>query len=409
MNQKVLIMDFGSRTNTFGGEARIASVLYKGLKRYFKTSYLGYETEYLKEKKDTIMLNRGSRSWQGPAVKKKGLSENWLMRSGYFFMMGRNMLDIGMSRETLIKRIRSIAPDIVISNSVWDFSTLRSVKKSLDFKTIFVDHASISSSVVSGYFSKSNLPLTLGTGLVGASINSIKSKFFGYFDACVALNKTQLKEISKFTDKVYYIPNGLDVDVKRDARAEKRLREHYGLSDSDFVILYLGRMLERQKNVSTLIKAFMRLKGKHLRLLLVGGGQSVTDYIKLASKDHRIVFTGEISEENVNHVYNISNLFVLPSVWEGFNLTIIEAAAHGLPIILSKGAYIDDLKDQSIGKLVSFKTFSSADLAGKISYMLNHKSAMDQAIASSRNIAKLFTEKAMLKKYYRLISKIAIK
>ncbi|MEM0159309.1 MAG: glycosyltransferase family 4 protein [Candidatus Micrarchaeaceae archaeon] len=403
---RVLVMDLGSRTNIFGGEARIASILYRGLKEYFETSYLGYETEYIKAGKDTIMLSRGAKSWQGPAVKKRGLSENWFMRFGYFFLMGRNMLDMGIEREKLAKKVKLLSPDIVISNSVWDFSTLRYIKGYVDFKTIFIDHACISNSNAPGYLSKTNMPLTLGTGIFGSSIGSIKSKFFRYFDACVALSKVQLKEISKFTDKVYYIPNGLDINTKHDRKAEERLRERYGLGSSNFIILYLGRMFERQKNVSTLIKAFMRLKGRRLRLLLVGGGQSVTDYIKLASKDRRIIFTGEVPEESLPHLYNISNLFVLPSAWEGSNLTIIEAAAHGLPIIISDNAYSDDLKDPSIGKLVSFKTFNSNDLADKIAFMLSHKSAMNAAIASSRKIAKRFTERSMLKRYYSLISRL---
>jgi len=102
--------------------------------------------------------------------------------------------------------------------------------------------------------SKNSLPFTLGTGMLGLSINNMKRRFFNFFDANVALNVEQEEVIKKYTQKVAYIPDGV-AKPKRDEKAIKRFKERYSLDDK-FVILYVGRMFERQKNVSTLIKAF---------------------------------------------------------------------------------------------------------------------------------------------------------
>ena len=403
MKARVIVMDFGSRTNTFGGEARMASVLYGGLKAHFSTTYLGYRTEYINANDDTIILKHIKKFAHNPGVKNSGLAENWFMRLGYFSLMGRNLIDIGIKKDALADRIKSFSPDIIISNSTWDFSTIRYLRKRMNFKTIYIDHANISGSSAKNYFSKAIMPLTLGTGLVGLDIDSIKSKFFKYFDATVALNKSQARKMLKFTDRAYYIPNGLHVDTTSDSGIEDVIRKRYGVSKSDFVVMYIGRMFERQKNVSTLIKAFVHLQNNNIKLLLIGGGQSMADYKRLASGDKRIIFCGEVDDERLPYIYNLASIFVLPSVWEGFNLTILEAANHRLPLVVSEGAYIDDLKVVKLGKIITFRTFDHNDLARKILFLMNSVKAMNEARKVSERLAGMFTQEAMLKKYSNLI------
>ena len=123
------------------------------------------------------------------------------------------------------------------------------------------------------------------------------------------------------------------MDIKSDKNAikERRLRERYGIDVNDFVVLYIGRMFDRQKNVSTLIRAFKGIKEKNLKLLLVGDGPSLDSYKRLAEGDGRIIFAGSVKDAETSSIYNISSLFVLPSFWEGFSLTVLEAASHSLP------------------------------------------------------------------------------
>ncbi len=399
----VLIMDMGTRLNRLGGEARIANVLFEKLEPKFSTYYLGYETYYTTPSNNTIMLDRDSKV-RGSA-RNNPLSEVGAVRALYYFFYIRNMAGLGISRKRLLERINWVKPDIIISNSVQDFPILLYLKRSgVKFKSVYIDHGSISTENTSGYFSKEGVPITIGTGINSLSLSGAKEKFFRFFDMNVALNLNQLKMISRFTKKVVHIPNGLDVKVRRDPRLEALLRKRHGIYSGDFVILYLGRLFDRQKNISTLIKAFKQVKGSNIKLLIVGDGPSLKDYKELAGTDERIIFGGPKPVSEINAVYNISNLLVLPSFWEGSALTVLEAAAHKLPILVSRDAYTPDLKEPHIPRMASFSTTNVDDLKRQIELIMKNETVRNKAIEASKALTKIFTEKRMIKSYTTLLN-----
>jgi len=397
MKERVLILDMGSKMNRFGGEARVAAQLHSKLSEYFETFYLGYETPYLKCNKNCHIIERGTIKLHSKM--KTGLAENWIMRAGYYFLAGR-LINIGISRDELKKLFDKIKPDVVISNSLADFPIIKLAKRWFEFKSIYIDHVNLSGDVFKGILSKNSLPFTLGTGMLGLSINNMKRKFFNFFDANVALNAGQEEGIKKYTQKVAYIPNGI-AKPKRDEKAIKRFKERYSLDDK-FIVLYVGRMFERQKNVSTLIKAFKKIQDKSLLLLLVGEGPSLSDYIELAKDDKRILFTGGLDDSMLNSAYWLSDIFVLPSFWEGFSITLLEAASHSLPMLLSKKAYPKDLEKLKIN-VQSFDPSSADDLANKINEMRSDKNIYDIAKKASQKIANEFSEEKMINRYKELI------
>ena len=400
---KVLIVDLGSRLNAFGGQAKVAALLYKDLKRYFETYYLGYKTEYIGRGKNALILKRGKRL--GLSLRKSKLSEIGILRLGYNLMIVRGLRNLGMPKQELARKILEIKPDVIIANSLQDIVLLRYLKhKGLAFKSVYIDHGSLSTGTTSGYFSKEGIPLTIGSGLVASSVKNAKMKFVNFFDMNIAINREQFASMKGMTDKVAYIPNGLAQPKMRSVRVEKELRQKFGISPDDFVVLYIGRMFERQKNVSTLIKAFSSINKGEMKLLLVGEGPSVPDYMKLADCDRRIIFTGSVEDSLVTHLYNIANVFVLPSNWEGFSLTMLEAAGHSLPLILSENAYVRDLKEKKIDNVISFRTKSPEDLRKKILIVNEDEKARSEAIRASKKITKEFSEDKMISAYRRLIS-----
>jgi len=397
MKERVLILDMGSKMNRFGGEARVAAQLHSKLSNYFETFYLGYETPYLKCNKNCHIIERGTIKLHSKM--KTGLAENWVMRAGYYFLAGR-LINIGISRDELKNLFDKIKPDVVISNSLADFPIIKLAKRWFEFKSIYIDHVNLSGDVFKGMLSKNSLPFTLGTGMLGLSINDMKRKFFNFFDANVALNAEQEEGIKKYTQKVAYIPNGI-AKPKRDEKAIKRFKERYSL-DNKFIVLYVGRMFERQKNVSTLIKAFKKIQDKSMLLLLVGEGPSLSDYIELAKDDKRILFTGGLDDSMLNSAYWLSDIFVLPSFWEGFSITLLEAASHSLPMLLSKKAYPKDFEKLKID-VQSFDPNSADDLANKINEMHSDKKIYDAAKKASQKIASEFNEEKMINRYKELI------
>ena len=403
MTTKVLIVDLGSKFNAFGGQARMAAVLNKKLGNAFKTYYLGYETAYSKGMKNPIFIERSKR--MGLSVRRSRLSEMWLPRFAYNLLVVSRMSDL--EKESIFRKVREISPDVIISNSIQDINLLSFLRKrGLKFKAIYIDHGSVSTGINS-YFSKEGIPLTVGTGLDSLSVAGKKGKFFNFYDINVALNHDQLGRMCDFTDKVALIQNGLDIKVEKNPKKISALRERYAITPRDFVILYIGRMFDRQKNVSTLIRAFKGALGDNLRLLLVGDGPSLQNYRKLAEGDKRIIFGGGAKDDDVGTIYDLSSLFVLPSFWEGFSLTILEAAAHSLPMILSSNAYVDDLKGEGLGRIASFDPHNVEELRRKIIALYESKELRAAGARASAKIHARFTEDLMIEKYRKMISKLA--
>jgi glycosyltransferase involved in cell wall biosynthesis len=402
---KVLIVDTGSKFNAFGGQQKIAARLYYGLKPSVDTYYLGYETHYMGEIFDPNVISlSGSGGLAAGRIRKGRLSENALVRILYNMMLGKML--VGTDVIDVYKKVKEVAPDVIISNAVSDFALLSRLKKmGLKFKAVYIDHGSISTTAVT-FFGKEAVPLTVGSGLGTTTVASAKERFFGFFDMNVALNAAQKREMLKFTERVVYVPNGVHMETKVSAAQKRSERENDSLPQKNFVVLYLGRLFERQKNISTLIRAFMGTKRRDATLLIIGNGPSATDYIKLASKDDRIIFGGPVEEGDTKMIYAISDLFVLPSLWEGASLTILEAAQFSLHIILSKNIYSRELAADNEDKLLSFEPYDQKGLTELIELMINDKSARRKAQKVSKRIAAKFTEENMLREYKRVLRRI---
>ena len=105
-------------------------------------------------------------------------------------------------------------------------------------------------------------------------------------------------------------------------------------------LLYVG-VWRRYKNLPMLAKAFDRLLDQGFDLQLVLAGSPDPNYPEIKSQitdirnQNRIKMLGRVSDEDLNLLYNAAELFVLPSLMEGFGLTALEASACGVPIACS--------------------------------------------------------------------------
>ncbi len=402
--KRILLVDLSSRTTKVGGEARVVAELFEGLQKPFRTYYLGFNTHYIDEQGSNKILLKKTLPVDAK-TRKMRISELKVARIAYNIIFIRRRKWFGLHPDENNK-VMEYAPNVVVSNSIADFPLLLYFKRKMNFKVVYVDHGSISTTALLGYFAKESIPLTVGSGIHGLSPESIRRKFFDFFDLNIALNKKQYEAIKKLTNKVAYIPNGIEVEVKKGGDDSRRFRERYGIGKNDFVILYLGRMFERQKRVSTLIDAFKMTKNPRLKLVLAGSGPSLAEYIETASGDSRIIFTHELQENQINAVYESADVFVLPSMWEGFSIVTLEAAAHKLPMILSDNAYIEDLKLKSIGPIPSFRTGDATGLHKLLEKIASDAKFRARAAASSAAIAKEFTPEKMVSKYKDAINRL---
>ncbi len=121
-----------------------------------------------------------------------------------------------------------------------------------------------------------------------------------------------------------------------DAAIKGKIAEKYDLPER--FILYVG-LLEPRKNLPMLIRAYKRLidGGENFKLVLVGRygwmHEELLRQINNLDLEEMVHFTGYVSQEDLPLVYNLSSLFVYPTLYEGFGLPALEAMACGVPVI----------------------------------------------------------------------------
>ncbi|RLJ06090.1 MAG: hypothetical protein DRP13_01930 [Candidatus Aenigmatarchaeota archaeon] len=138
------------------------------------------------------------------------------------------------------------------------------------------------------------------------------------------------------------IYNGVDLEV---FHPEPGARKVLGIPESDFVILYVGR-LSPEKGVLLLLKAFKRLKIPNKKLYIIGSGP-LEKLCRLYSKNRRdVVFLGRIETAKLRLYYSAADVSVLPSLWnEAFGMVLIESLACETPVIASRAGGIPEIVD----------------------------------------------------------------
>ena len=118
-----------------------------------------------------------------------------------------------------------------------------------------------------------------------------------------------------------------------------RVRERYGLPER--FILSVGT-LQPRKNLERLIEAYARLADGidfEMRLVVAGGWgwlyESIFRRVEDLGLDGKVVFLGFFADDDLPALYNLADLFVFPSLYEGFGLPPLEAMACGVPVVSS--------------------------------------------------------------------------
>lgn len=132
------------------------------------------------------------------------------------------------------------------------------------------------------------------------------------------------------------------VDTERYSPGESSIQ----FSQWDTVLLYVGPLAER-KGINYLLRAMQKITSEHpdTGLLLIGGGNQA-ELRHLARKlgvSKNVQFEGFVSEQDLPDYYRSADIFVFPSLLEGFGLVLVEAMASGLPIVSTQCTAIPEV------------------------------------------------------------------
>jgi len=152
-------------------------------------------------------------------------------------------------------------------------------------------------------------------------------------------------------DKIDVVPEGADDAFRpvEDQALLRQTRERYFGSDRPY-ILFVGKLSER-RNIPILMAAFSRVKKRHRiphGLLLVGPNHLGLPLAQLAKdldiQDSFVQTDGKFgTHQEIVPIYSAADLYVYPSSYDGFSLTLVEAMACGLPVITTNRAAIAEI------------------------------------------------------------------
>ena len=138
------------------------------------------------------------------------------------------------------------------------------------------------------------------------------------------------------------------------------------------VVLYVGR-LSVQKGIDNLIKAFRIVSEKNDNALLyiIGEGPELSNLINLSINldlSDKVIFLGKVPDSEMETLYSIANVFVMPSVSEPFGIVALEAIASNVPTIVSSQSGVSEVIKNTL-KVDFWDTEQMADLIlGLINY-----------------------------------------
>ncbi len=215
------------------------------------------------------------------------------------------------------------------------------------------------------------------------------------------VNEKKIVIVSPAVDHLTYLP----IEHKE---SQEQVRKKYNLPES--FILYLGT-LEPRKNIERLVKAYsklpIRIQEKY-KLVIAGGKgwkfETIFEEVDKLSLKDKVIFAGYVDEIDKPMIYNLAELFVFPSLYEGFGMPPLEAMACGTPVIVSEISSLPEVVGDA-GILIN--PYDTEDLAEKITLVLQNDSLRNLMIEKSLIQAKQFSWKksvhVLLEAYRRIV------
>jgi phosphatidyl-myo-inositol dimannoside synthase len=185
--------------------------------------------------------------------------------------------------------------------------------------------------------------------------------------ACVSsFTKTKIEKVHSIpAQQCVVLNNCIDpfLTVKANIERSEILLNRYKLKKEDFILLTLTRISERDryKGYATVIEAMAHLvkQNANIKYMLAGGYEQtekkfIDDLLELHKIESNVIFTGYVLNEEIAEHFSLADIYVMPSVKEGFGIVFVEAMLYGKPVIAANAdGSTDALLQGKLGVLVN--------------------------------------------------------
>lgn len=317
------------------------------------------------------------------------------------------------------EEIKSLGGKIYYMDYITQIGQMEYKKK---LKTFFKEHSEYTivhshidqvSGIILKAAKEANIPNRISHSHNTRNTNSLLGKMYKkYLQSKINKNATVLmacgEEAAKWlfkekANEAIIVPNGIDLKrYKYDENIRKKIREELHIDENTIVCGHIGRF-SKQKNHKFLIEIFKEYQNinSNSRLILVGDGQlrkQIEKQIKKQKLQESVMLLGK--REDSENLYQVFDLLLFPSLFEGMSLVTLEAQAEGLPILCSDT--IDRKTD--ITKTIEFMSLkkSANHWAKKIENMDKSRNIKNNEILSLTDYNISILAKKMEDKYIEL-------
>ncbi len=164
-------------------------------------------------------------------------------------------------------------------------------------------------------------------------------------------------------EKVEVVYNGIDLTPEPSAARIRR---------GDRIVLFLGR-ITMQKGPEYFIAAAKKVLQKldNVKFVIAGSGDKTSQIIEMAAQmgiGHKVLFAGFLRGRDVDAIFRMADVYVMPSVSEPFGIAPLEAISHDVPVIISKSSGVAEVLKHALK--VDF--WDVEEMANKIIAVLKH-------------------------------------
>ncbi len=227
-------------------------------------------------------------------------------------------------------------------------------------------------------------------------------------DTIIATNPPEKRDLMHYydfglEDKIKIIPCGVNLKRFRKISFENARVYINHFSEEDKIISYIGR-IDWRKGIETLIRALPLVSKKlpklSLKVMVVGGKigkkgdpadkkeiAQLKDIAKELKVEKKVLFLGRKDQEKLRYYYSASDIFVIPSYYEPFGMTALEAMRCGVPIVASKvGGLSHIIQNRKTGTF--FPPKNHKILAKKIIQIFENKNLKNKLTKNAEMIVK---------------------
>lgn len=215
----------------------------------------------------------------------------------------------------------------------------------------------------------------------------------------IALTKTeaqQYRSMGVAEEKIEIIPNGIDLSEFADLPLKGSFKKKFGIDEDEKIVLYLGR-IHQIKGIDILVKAFAKVVKKlsNVKLVIVGPDDGYLGELKALIRalkiEDNVLLLGPLYGRDKLEVYVDAEVYVLPSRYETFPMSLLEAYACSKPVIASNVGGLKDLVINDVtGYLVEPRNIKQ--LAGNIFSLLNDDNkAKEIGLRGKKFVEKKYT------------------